>query len=49
MNKMNRACSRHGTEEGHIKVFVVKPEGKRALGTTRHRWENNITRSSGKN
>jgi hypothetical protein len=24
-----------------VEVLVVKPEGKRPLGTSRHRWENN--------
>jgi hypothetical protein len=30
-------------------VLVGKSEGKRPLGRLRHRWEDSITRSSGKN
>jgi len=29
-------------ERGVFRVLVVKPEGKRALGRPRHRWEDNI-------
>jgi len=28
---------------GEYKIFVGEPEGKRPLGRTRCRWENNIT------
>jgi hypothetical protein len=49
MDEMNRVCSTHGREEVHMQVFMEKPEGKRPVGRTRHKWENNITRSSGKN
>jgi hypothetical protein len=30
-------------------ILVVKSEGERLLGRPRSRWEDNITRSSGKN
>jgi hypothetical protein len=31
-----------GDRRGLYRVLVGKPEGKRALGRPRHRWENNI-------
>jgi hypothetical protein len=31
-----------GEERGVYRVLVGKPEGKRPLGTPRHRWEDNI-------
>jgi hypothetical protein len=31
-----------GERRGVYRVSVWKPEGKRPLGRTRHRWENNI-------
>jgi hypothetical protein len=31
-----------GEGRGVYRVFVGKPEGKRLLGRTRRRWENNI-------
>jgi hypothetical protein len=31
-----------GESRGVFRVLVGKPEGKRPLGTPRHRWENNI-------
>jgi hypothetical protein len=31
-----------GEETGVHRVLVGKPEGKRPLGTPRHRWEDNI-------
>ena len=34
------ACMRE--RRGIYKVLVGKPEGRRSLGTTRHRWEGNI-------
>jgi len=33
---------RMGEDRGVHRVLVGKPEGKRPLGRTRHRWENNI-------
>jgi hypothetical protein len=38
------ACSTHGWEEKRkaCKVLVRKPEGKRPLGRSIHRWEDNI-------
>ena len=31
-----------GERRGVYRVLVVKPEGKRPLGRTRHRWKDNI-------
>ena len=31
-----------GEKRGVYRVLVGKPEGKRSLGTPRHRWEGNI-------
>jgi hypothetical protein len=31
-----------GERRGVYRVLVGKPEGKRALGKPRHKWENNI-------
>jgi hypothetical protein len=39
---MAGACSRCGKRSGVYKVLVGKPEGKRPLRRSRHRWENNI-------
>jgi hypothetical protein len=39
---MGGACSTHRRDEKLIKIFVVKPEGKRALGRPMCRWEDNI-------
>ena len=39
---MGRTCGAHGGEEGHIRVLVGKPEGKKPLGRPRRRWEDNI-------
>jgi hypothetical protein len=37
------AYGTHGDRIGAYRVFVGKPEGKRPLGKSRHRWEENIT------
>jgi hypothetical protein len=34
--------ARMGEERGVHRVLVGKPEGKRPLGRSRHRWEDNI-------
>ena len=34
--------ARMGERRGVYRVLVEKPEGKRALGRPRHRWEDNI-------
>jgi hypothetical protein len=40
---MSRACSTHGGEERNAyRILVGKPEGKRRLGRSRHRWVDNI-------
>jgi hypothetical protein len=36
------ACSMHGEKRYAYRVLVGKPEGKRTLGRTRCRWEDNI-------
>jgi hypothetical protein len=41
-NEIGGACSAYGGEERRTHGFVGKPEGKRPLGRTRHRWEDNI-------
>jgi len=38
---MGGACSVHGGGRGVYRVLVGKPEGKRPLGRSRHRWEDN--------
>jgi len=39
---MGGACSAYGEKRGVHRVFVGIPEGKRPLGRTRRRWEDNI-------
>jgi hypothetical protein len=39
---MGGACRAEGEERGVYRVLVGKPEGKRPLGRTRRRWEENI-------
>jgi hypothetical protein len=39
---MGGACSADGKEERRIQGLVRKPEGKRTLQRSRHRWEDNI-------
>jgi hypothetical protein len=39
---MGRECSAYGERGSVYRVLVGKPEGKRILGRTRHRWEGNI-------
>jgi hypothetical protein len=48
--RMRRAghVARVGQRRDAYRILVGKPEGKRPLGRPRHRWEDNITRSSGK-
>ena len=41
-NEMGGACSAYGGEERRIQGLVGKPEGKRPLGRSRRRWEDNI-------
>jgi hypothetical protein len=36
---MGRACSRNGEKRNSYRIFVGKPEEKRALGRPRRRWE----------
>jgi hypothetical protein len=39
---MSRACSTHWAKKNAYMILVGTPEGKRPLGRTRHRWEDNI-------
>ena len=39
---MGGACGAHGGGGGVHRVLVRKPEGKRPLGRSRSRWEDNI-------
>jgi hypothetical protein len=48
MEKMRWAeyVARMGERRGVYRVLVGKPEGKRLLGRTRRRWEDNIKNGS---
>ena len=39
---MGRACSAYGGEERRYMVLVGKPAGRRPLGRSRRKWEDNI-------
>jgi len=39
---MGGACSKYGERRGVYRVLVGKPEGKRPLVRSRHRWQDNI-------
>jgi len=39
---MGWACGTFETGEVHTGFWCVRPEGQRALGRLRHRWEDNI-------
>jgi 3-oxoacyl-ACP reductase-like protein len=39
---MGGTCIAYGGEGGIYRVLVGKSEGKRPLGSPRHRWEDNI-------
>jgi hypothetical protein len=39
---MGRACGAVGEERDMYRVLVGKPEGKRPMGTSRRRWEDNV-------
>jgi hypothetical protein len=41
-NEMGGTCRTYGDRRGVCRVLVVKPDGKRPLGRTRGRWEDNI-------
>jgi hypothetical protein len=41
-NEMGVACSTYGERRVVYRVLVEKPEGKRARGRHRHRWEDNV-------
>jgi hypothetical protein len=41
-NEMGWHVARMGEGRGVPRILVRKPEGKRPLGSSRHRWENNI-------
>ena len=39
---MGGACSTYGERTGAYRVLMGKPEGKRPLGRSERRWEDNI-------
>jgi hypothetical protein len=39
---MSRECSIHGKVRNAYKIVFMKLDGKRPIGTSRHRWKNNI-------
>jgi hypothetical protein len=39
---MGQASSTNGEKRNACRILVGKPEGKRPLGRTRHRWVSNI-------
>jgi hypothetical protein len=39
---MGTACSTNRDKWNSYRILVVKPEGKRSLGTLRRRWVNNV-------
>jgi hypothetical protein len=39
---MDRACGTNGEKRNVCRILEGKPEGKRPLGRTRHRWVDNI-------
>jgi hypothetical protein len=42
-HEMGRACSTYGEKSNACRILVEKPEGKRPIGRTRCKWEDNIT------
>jgi hypothetical protein len=39
---LSKACSTHGEKRNANRILVGKPEGKRPVGRSRHRWECNV-------
>jgi hypothetical protein len=39
---MGGACSTYGVKERYTRILVGIPEGRRPLGRSRRRWEDNI-------
>jgi hypothetical protein len=39
---MAGACSIYGERRGAYRILEGRPEGRRPLGSLRHRWEDNI-------
>jgi hypothetical protein len=39
---MGRTCGTYGERRGAYRALVGKPEGRRPLGRSRRRWEDNI-------
>ena len=40
--KMGGSCSSYGGVEGRVQCFDRKPEGRRPLGRSGRKWEDNI-------
>jgi hypothetical protein len=41
-DEMGRKCSKHGEKRNAYEILIGKPEGKRPLGKSRQKWEDNI-------
>jgi hypothetical protein len=41
-DEIGRACNTHGETRNSYRILVGTREGKRPLGRSRHRWEDNI-------
>jgi hypothetical protein len=41
-NEMGGACSTYGEKRSAYRILVARPEGRRPLGRTTRRWEDNI-------
>jgi hypothetical protein len=41
-DEIGRACILHGEKRNAYRILVGNPEGKRPLGRSRRRWEDNI-------
>jgi hypothetical protein len=41
-NEMGGACNTYGEKRGPYRILVGRTQGRRPLGRSRHRWEDNI-------
>jgi hypothetical protein len=44
--EMGRTCGTYGERRAAYRILVRKPEGRRPLGRSRRRWEDNIKKPS---